>query len=131
LKILLDTHVFLWLQTEPERVGESQLARLEAPDTEVLLSAASSWEIGLKYALGKLSLPESPPRYVLRRMRAIGALGVPIEHVHALAVSALERLHSDPFDRMLVVQAQALGVPIMTGDPLVVAYDVATLPVGA
>ena len=99
VRLLLDTHVFLWLQTEPERHGE-QLATVEHPRNELLLSAASSWEIALKHALGRLRLPEPPERYVPQRMRAIGAVGVAIEPSHALAASALPSVHRDPFDRL-------------------------------
>jgi PIN domain nuclease of toxin-antitoxin system len=129
VKILLDTHVFLWLLTEPQRLGEHR-ALAEDPGTERLLSAASSWEIAIKYGLGRLPLPEEPQRYVPSRIRAIGAVALPIEHSHALAVATLEPLHRDPFDRLLVAQAGVLDVPILTADPLVAAYPVRTLFVG-
>jgi PIN domain nuclease of toxin-antitoxin system len=130
LKILLDTHVFLWLHTERKRLGE-HLALVEDPHNERLLSAASSWEIAIKHRLGRLPLPEPPQRYVPSRMRAIGAQGLAIEHRHALAVEALEPLHKDPFDRLLVAQAQALDVTILTADATVAQYPVRTLLVGA
>jgi len=126
---LLNT-VALWLHTARKRLGE-HLALLEDPHTEPLLSAASSWEIAIKYAAGRLPLPEPPRRYVPSRMRAIEAVAVPIEHSHALAVAALEPLHRDPFDRLLVAQARALDVPILTADPVVAGYPVRTLLVGA
>jgi PIN domain nuclease of toxin-antitoxin system len=126
LKVLLDTHVFLWLLTEPERLGE-QLAIVEDSRTELLVSAASSWEIAIKYGLGRLPLPEAPERYVPERLRAIGARALAIEHTHALAVAALPPLHDDPFDRLLVAQAEILDVPIITADPAIAQYAVATL----
>jgi PIN domain nuclease of toxin-antitoxin system len=94
---------------------------------ELLLSAASSWEIAIKYAIGRLSLPEAPERYVPERMRAIGARGLPIEHTHALAVATLPPMHGDPFDRLLVAQAGLLDVPILTADAIVAKYPVQTL----
>jgi PIN domain nuclease of toxin-antitoxin system len=121
VRLLLDTHVFLWLQTEPERLGD-HLALVEDRGTTLLLSAASSWEIAIKYGLGRLSLPEPPERYVPTRMRAIGAEALPIEHAHALAVAALPALHRDPFDRLLVAQAGAAGATILTADPAVAQY---------
>ena len=130
MKVLLDTHVFLWLQTEPERLGE-QLRLVEDRRTTLLVSAASSWEIAIKHALGRLPLPEPPQRYVPNRMRAIGAQALPIEHSHALAVSSLPPLHRDPFDRLLVAQAGALDVPIVTADPAIAQYSVKSLLVGA
>jgi PIN domain nuclease of toxin-antitoxin system len=130
VKLLLDTHVFLWLHTDRKRLGE-HLSLLEDPHTERLLSAVSSWEIAIKYALGRLPLPEPPQQYVPSRMRAIGAVALPIEHRDALAVAALEPLHGDPFDRLLVAQAGLLDVPILTADTTIAQYPVRTLLVGA
>jgi PIN domain nuclease of toxin-antitoxin system len=129
VRVLLDTHVFLWLQTEPERLGD-RLALVEDSATTLLLSAASSWEMAIKYALGRLPLPEPPARYVPTRMRAIGAEALPIEHPHALAVASLPPLHRDPFDRLLVAQATIAGVAILTADPAVAQYPAETLLVG-
>jgi PIN domain nuclease of toxin-antitoxin system len=129
VKLLLDTHVFLWLHTARRRLGE-HLSLLEDPHTERLLSAVSSWEIAIKYGLGRLPLPEPPQRYVPSRMHAIGAVALPIEHSHALAVAALEPLHGDPFDRLLVAQAGFLDLTILTADAAVAQYPVRTLLVG-
>jgi PIN domain nuclease of toxin-antitoxin system len=129
LRVLLDTHVFLWLLTEPERLG-AQLELVADRRNERLLSAVSSWEIAIKHGLGRLPLPEPPQRYVPRRMRAIGAQALPIEHSHALAVAALEPLHRDPFDRLLVAQATALDITILTADVAIAQYPVRTLLVG-
>jgi PIN domain nuclease of toxin-antitoxin system len=130
VKVLLDTHIFLWLHTKRKRLGE-HLSLLEDPHTERLVSAVSSWEIAIKYALGRLPLPEPPQRYVPSRMRAIDAVGVPIEHGHALAVAALPPLHGDLFDRLLVAQAGLLDVQILTADAAIAQYPVRTLLVGS
>jgi len=126
VRLLLDTHVFLWLQTEPERIGD-HLPLVEDRTTTLLLSAASAWEIAIKYGIGRLPLPEPPERYVPTRMRAIGAEALPIEHAHALAVAALPALHRDPFDRLLIAQAGAAGATILTADPAVAQYPAETL----
>jgi PIN domain nuclease of toxin-antitoxin system len=128
LKLLLDTHVFLWLQTEPERLGK-HLAQVEDPRAELIVSAVVSWEIAIKYRLGHLDLPETPDRYVPARLRAIGATALAIEHTHALAVSTLPPLHRDPFDRLLVAQSKLLGVPILTADPELARYPIQTLTI--
>ena len=126
MRLLLDTHVFLWLLAEPERLGK-ELGSLEDPVNELFLSAASSWEIAIKSQLGRLDLPEDPRRYVPDRMRAIGADPLPIEHNHALAVGDLPLLHRDPFDRLLVAQARDLRMRIVTADGRIARYDVDTL----
>ncbi len=129
MKLLLDTHIFLWLQTAPERLG-AHLQLVADRRTELLLSAVSSWEIAIKHSIGRLPLPEPPERYVPDRMRAIGARPLAIEHSAALAVSSLPPLHRDPFDRLLVAQARLLDVVILTADPVVTRYPVQTLLVG-
>lgn len=107
-----------------------QLATLTDTGNELLLSAASSWEIAIKFALGRLTLPEPPARYVPSRLRSSGVTAIPVEHLHALAVADLERHHRDPFDRLLIVQSRLLSAPILTADPVFDAYDVETLAAG-
>jgi PIN domain nuclease of toxin-antitoxin system len=129
VRLLLDTNVFLWSQSEPSRLGE-HLATLEDPRADLFLSSASAWEIAIKYANGKLTLPEAPRRYVPARMRLIGAQGVAVEHAHALAVLDLPSIHRDPFDRLLVAQASLLDLTLVTSDERLTEYDVATMLVG-
>jgi PIN domain nuclease of toxin-antitoxin system len=126
VRFLLDTHVFLWLLVEPERLG-AHLQSLEDPANELFLSAASSWEIAIKSELGRLELPDDPQRYVPDSMRAIGVDPLSIDHGPALAVSDLPPHHRDPFDRLLVAQAHALRLPIVTADRHIALYDVETL----
>lgn len=126
MRILLDTHVFLWLQAQPERLGD-HLAVVKDAGTELLVSAASSWEIAIKVGLGKLALPEPPIRYVPDRIRRIAATPVAVEHAHALGVADLEPIHHDPFDRLLLSQVRLLGVPLLTADPVVHRYAVETI----
>lgn len=123
MRLLLDTHVFLWLLAEPERLGK-QLDLLEDPSNQLLLSAASSWEIAIKAQIGRLDLPDDPRRYVPDRMRAIGVDPLPVEHNHALAVCDLPPLHRDPFDRLLVAQALDMHLRIVTADAQIARYDV-------
>ncbi len=126
MRLLLDTHVFLWVQTTPERLGE-QVTLVEDERNELVVSAASSWEIAIKYELGRLPLPEEPSRYVPSRIQVIGAQPLPVEHSHALAVAGLPTLHGDPFDRLLVAQAQLEDLTILTADQTVAQYPVAAL----
>ena len=91
------------------------------------LSAASSWEIAVKFALGKLPLPEPPEAFVPKRLARDRITPLAVEHVHALRVSALPLHHRDPFDRLLVAQAQVEEMPILTVDPAFSMYDVEVL----
>lgn len=94
MKVLLDTSVFLWLQTDPARVGRG-LEVLEDVSTDLLVSAASAWEIAIKYALDRLPLPEPPARYVPSRIAAMGAAPLPIEMADAVSVAELPPHHRD------------------------------------
>jgi len=126
MKLLLDTHVFLWLLSSPERLGE-HVGIVTDQSNELTVSAASSWEIAIKHALGRLKLPEDPARYVPSRIRAIGARALPIEHSHALAVATLPPLHRDPFDRMLIAQALAESLTLVSNERLFDRYGVPRL----
>lgn len=128
MRLLLDTHVFLWLQTEAERLGPA-LDILADREHELLLSAASSWEIAIKHALGRLPLPAPPSEYVPGRARTSGVALLPVDHADALAVADLPRLHRDPFDRLLVSQARRRDLALVTADHELGRYDVELLPV--
>lgn len=123
MNLLLDTHVFLWLQTDPDRLGR-HLEMVEDPANALLVSAASGWEIAIKHGLGRLALPQPPAEYVPDRITAIGARAVAIELGHVLAVAGLPALHRDPFDRLLVAQARQLDATVVTADALVTQYPV-------
>jgi PIN domain nuclease of toxin-antitoxin system len=127
LRILLDTQVWLWMQASPSRLSEATRALLLDVGNELLLSAASSWEIAIKYALGKLTLPTVPSEYVPSRMQASGTTGMDIHHDHVLQTAILPHHHGDPFDRLLVAQAQLERVPLLTADRQLAAYDVELL----
>ncbi|REJ85550.1 MAG: type II toxin-antitoxin system VapC family toxin [Acidobacteria bacterium] len=128
MRVLLDTHVWLWMQVEPERFSRDTTEEILLDSTvDLLLSAASSWEIAIQHALGKLELPLAPTEYVPSRMASSGVLGLPIEHAHALHVASLPPHHTDPFDRLLVAQAQLESLPILTADAQLAAYDVQLL----
>lgn len=126
MTVLLDTHVWLWMLADPDRLGALR-PRVEDESNALLLSAASSWEIAIKHASGRLSLPEPPATFVPSRIRATGVTPIAIEHTHALAVASLPPHHRDPFDRLLVAQALAFDVPLATADPAVQAYGTRTL----
>lgn len=123
MRVLLDTHVWLWMQAEPEKLGAQARSLIEDDTNELLLSAASVWEIAIKAGLGKLRLPEPPSTYVPSRMQSSGVSPLAVSHAHAAAVADLPRHHRDPFDRLLVAQAISEGVPILSSDAQFNAYD--------
>jgi PIN domain nuclease of toxin-antitoxin system len=124
VRALVDTHAWLWMLASPGRLPESVREVVGDPLTEVLVSAATSWEIAIKHQLGKLALPEAPATFVPTRLAASGCTALAIDHAHVLRAGALPPHHRDPFDRVLVAQAQALAIPIVSGDRAVAAYDV-------
>ena len=127
MRVLLDTQCWLWMTLAPERFSARARKLVEARETLLYLSAASAWEIAIKHALGKLRLPEPPATYVPTRVAALGVQPLAIEHSHALRVAELPPHHRDPFDRLLIAQAQIDDLPILTSDSLFDAYDVTTI----
>lgn len=119
----MDTHVWLWLQADPSRVASDVVDKLELAE-QVLLSAASSWEIAIKAELGKLSLPEPTSTYIPSRMSASGTEALPIEVLHTIEAASLPMHHRDPFDRLLVAQSRMLKIPLVTADRVIGNYDV-------
>ena len=121
---LLDTHVWLWLATNPDRIPRDVLDSLEDLDTEVYLSAASVWEIAIKYRTKRLSLRSSPRTYVANRLLAEEIQMLPVQLHHAIEVAELPDHHTDPFDRMLVAQARVESLRLISADRLLEPYDV-------
>jgi PIN domain nuclease of toxin-antitoxin system len=130
MRVLLDTQAWLWMQASPERFSRPALDLVEDARNELFLSAASSWEIAIKFALGKLPLPEPPAEYVPSRLETSGTRALGVEHRHALHVASLPHHHRDPFDRLIVAQAQLETLPVLTSDPAVMRYDIETIPAG-
>ncbi|MEM7353733.1 MAG: type II toxin-antitoxin system VapC family toxin [Acidobacteriota bacterium] len=126
-RILVDTHVWLWMNGSPERLSETARRQLSDAETALFLSAASVWEISIKTAGGKLELPEPPERYIIPRLAANRIDALPIRPLHAIRAAALPMHHRDPFDRMLVAQAQLEELELMTGDAALRRYEVETL----
>ena len=129
MRLLLDTHVWLWTLVSPSRLSAEALAELGDPDNELYLSAASTWEIAIKYGLGKLPLPEPPRQFVPPRLDRDGVIALPVEHAHTLAVAELPPHHDDPFDRLLIAQAQLERMTLVSADPFVARYEVDLLAV--
>jgi PIN domain nuclease of toxin-antitoxin system len=130
MRILVDTQCWLWWFLSPERLSRGAVDTIAAARDPLYLSAASSWEIAIKVGLRKLKLPEPPADYVPARLAEQGMSGLAVEHVHALRVAELPDHHADPFDRLLVAQAQVERMTLMTADVAIAAYDVEILWAG-
>ncbi len=124
MKLLLDTHIFLWFINGDKRLSDDMQQGIRDPDNEVYLSVVSLWEVVVKYQLGKLSLPEAPESYlpVQRQKHQIASL--PLDETSVSQLAKLPFIHRDPFDRMLICQAMAHGLTIVTVDNLILAYPV-------
>lgn len=127
MRVLLDTHVWLWMVTHPQRIAEPAREVLANADNELLFSAASVWEMAIKYQLGKLPLPEPPDTFVPPRLLRDAVRPLPIDHRHAAFVAQLPLHHRDPFDRLLIAQARLEDVYLCTADDVLRPYDVKLL----
>ncbi len=127
MKYLLDTGVFLWSAYAPERLNQQATAVLSSAASEIYLSPASSWEIAIKFVIGRLPLPKQPSEFIPEAMRTLALRSLDITHFHAVAAGELVRHHRDPFDRMLIAQARTEGMVLLTADHVFRRYDVEML----
>lgn len=124
MRILLDTHVFLWALLTPELLSADAIEALDSPDSTIYFSAVSGWEIAIKWAKGALILPSPPQEFLIGRLIETGTLIIPVTISETLAVSEIPHHHKDPFDRLLIAQARANGLRIFSSDPIFKKYDV-------
>lgn len=121
--LLVDTHTLLWWRADERRLSSAALAAMEDGSVRLFYSAASVWEIAIKHAKGRLEVPDG----LLDTMGQRGFSELPILSDHAILAGSLPAHHRDPFDRMLVAQAQCEGLTLVTRDPRIAAYEVSTL----
>ena len=121
MRVLLDTHVLLWAAGAPERLTREARDLIENPETELVFSAASLWEVAIKSGLGRDDF-RVDPRLLRRGLLENGYTELAVTGSHAVALDLLPRMHKDPFDRMLVAQAQVEGITLLTADPTVARY---------
>ena len=127
VKLLLDTHTFLWWNDANPRLSKKALVLLADPSNTLLLSVVSAWEIVLKFQAGKLRLTDSPSVYIPTRIAHYAMKALPVTLSHVLAAESLPLHHRDPFDRLLIAQATIEGVPILSADPAFRRYAVKIL----
>lgn len=124
MRLLVDTHCWLWMVGAPDRLTADGRELLADSANELLLSAATAWEIAIKHSIGRLDLPGKPAEVVTDWIVRSGVTPLPVLHTHALRVASLPPHHVDPFDRLLIAQAQLEGVPILTADAAFSRYDI-------
>lgn len=127
MRLLLDTCTFLWVITDAPDLSNRARGLFSDPGNEVFLSAVTTWEIALKYALGRLPLPQSPQRYIPEQREKHRINSLPLEEEAALYVNRLPEHHKDPFDRMLVCQAIVHGMAILTPDQRITQYPIRSI----
>lgn len=127
MNLLVDTQTYLWWLLDPAKLQALAAEALEDGANKACFSAASSWEVAIKYRLGKLRLPQDPETFVPDSLLKTGFTPLPVQHAHALAVANLPQHHNDPFDRLLVAQARLERLTIVTSDRLFESYDVPVL----
>lgn len=126
MKVLLDTHAFIWWDSEPERLSEQVLSLLSQPETVRFVSVVSLWEMQIKNQLGKLNLNKSLEEiYLSQSQNGISFLSMSTAHIFNLSV--LPNHHKDPFDRMLISQALCEGLTVISKDGKFKLYDVLLL----
>jgi PIN domain nuclease of toxin-antitoxin system len=124
MKALLDTHVFLWWINDDKRLSSFAPDVISDANNELFVSAATGWEIAIKAQIGRLELPGEAQHFVAEQLRINAFKPLPIGMNHALHVSTLPDLHRDPFDRMLIAQAQMENMPILSVDPNIRKYQI-------
>lgn len=124
MNLLLDTQCLLWWFTAPEQLNSKAIEQIVDSDNALFFSVASAWEIAIKVGIGKLPLPEPVDTYVASRMQLLGAKYLDIVFPHACRVATLPLLHRDPFDRILVAQAQIERMTLVTADEILTQYSV-------
>jgi len=126
MNLLLDTHVWLWMELAPKRLGSKTRKILENTSNDLAFSVVSAWEIILKSARGRLELPMDASEYLRTRLKRSGTVILPVALEHVLAVASLEERHRDPFDRLLLAQALVESRTFVTADVRLLDYPVLT-----
>ncbi len=121
---LLDSHTWVWMLADDPRLGARARGIVTEPENILLLSFASVWELSIKVHSGKLEMPLRTRGQWDEQLQLTGVTLAPIEYQHTIAAATLPWHHRDPFDRMIVAQAQDLGIPIITVDPRIERYEV-------
>jgi len=124
MKVLVDTHTFLWALLHDHRLPPKAKQVLQSGENELVFSLVSLWEIAIKIKTGKLNTIGSSVAYIREEMNAYGMQLLPVRYEHVLHLESLPHHHSDPFDRLLIAQAATESLPILTGDKVFQKYGI-------
>jgi PIN domain nuclease of toxin-antitoxin system len=124
VRILIDTQIFLWLFGFSKRISPNVRQLLKDPQNTIYFSAASAWEIAIKYGNGKLQLADEPKIFIPDRLKRANFNWLEINHEHTLEVAKLPQIHKDPFDRLLITQANIENLTLLSADSVFVKYAV-------
>lgn len=127
MRVLIDTHAFIWWNTEDERLSDGARRVMEDEASEIFVGVGSIWEVAIKVAKGRLEIPGDLETYVDERLAANRWVALSIDRRHVIRAAALPVIHRDPFDRILIAQAQLDDMPIVTTDAAITRYDVETI----
>ena len=127
MRILLDTHIFVWWDDEPERLSRRAFDLCSDPDNILVLSAASVWELQIKYQLGKLTLRAPLAQIISDQQRVNGIEILPVTLPHVFALGNLSPIHKDPFDRLLIAQSIAENIALLSIDEVFRSYPISLL----
>lgn len=127
MKILIDTHAFLWWVADDPQLSLKAKEIISNPDNEIYFSVVSAWEITIKVGTGKLSLSEPPEIYIPSRIASNQFEILPVQMTHILRINSLPNSHKDPFDRLLIAQSLVEDLLLMTLDSAIIQYPVTTI----
>lgn len=127
MRALIDTHVLLWWATDSGRLSQIARDTISEVENQILWSTASTWELAIKASLNRITIPGSLDDFLASLLREQAISVLPIQQSHALRVALLPPIHRDPFDRMLVAQAAAEDIPLITADRQLSDYEVSTI----
>lgn len=127
MRLLLDTHIFLWFISGDNRLPDNFRDAIQDPSNEVYLSAVSLWEIIIKYQLGRLPLPQAPESYIPLQRQRHSIASLPLDEASVTQLAKLPSIHRDPFDRMMICQALEHQLTIVTVDHVFPSYPVTIL----
>jgi len=126
MRYLLDTHTFLWMAADPGRLSEKVRVLVQEANCKLYLSAASGWEVALLSMLKRIELPDKPQRFIPEAMQRLHIVPIPISFTTAISAAMLPLIHRDPFDRIMIAEAEKEKMIILTKDPAFAKYGIQT-----